>query len=174
MRNSIARIRGLGFILWQARHYAYHILVGLAWTWFLRESWHQFNSVWVYTAIVGSVIPDIDHFIYFVTWGRHDWYTRQIRKFIRDHQWRTVTKFIAIGHKKYQTSLATHNYYFMAALGVVGLVASINNWKAGVVFFGAMVLHYLFDVWDDLANLGRVNTNWRRLGKPKTAKVKAS
>lgn len=174
MRKSLARLQGLGFIIWQARHYAYHILVGLVWSWFLRETWKQFNTAWVYTAIIGSVIPDIDHFIYFLTYGRHDWYTRQIRKFIRDHEWRTVTKFVASGHK-YQTSLAAHNYYVMAFMGVVALVAFLYNWKSGVVFFGAMMLHYLFDVWDDVAMLGRVNPNWRRLGKPKSTRaVKAS
>jgi len=166
MRLNIARLRGLGFIVWQARHYAYHILVGLVWAWFLRESWHHFSTQWVIIAIVGSVIPDIDHFIYFLTYGRQDPYTKEIRKFLRDHEWRTVTKFIASGHK-YNTSLATHNYYFMAGLLLLAIVSVFFVWKSGVVFFGAMILHYLFDVWDDIAMLGRVNANWRRLGRPK-------
>lgn len=166
MYKSVARLKGLGFIIWQARHYAYHILVGLAWSWFLRETWKQFNSQWIVVALVGSVIPDVDHFIYFLTYGKHDLYTRQVRKFLRDHEWRTLTKFLATGHK-YQTSLATHNYYFMAVLALVSIGSFAYNWKVGVIFFGAMVLHYLFDVWDDIAMLGRVNPNWRRAWRPR-------
>lgn len=166
MKRSVARIRGLGFILWQARHYAYHIFVGLVWAWALREYWNEFNTRWITTAIIGSVIPDLDHLVYFLTYGRRDWYTKQIRAFLRDHEWRTLTKFVANGHK-YNTSLATHNYYFMVFLAVLSVGSFFYDWKVGVVFFGAMVLHYLFDVWDDIAMLGKVNSNWRRAWKPK-------
>ena len=166
MRRSVARLRGLGFILWQARHYAYHIMVGLVWAWALREYWQEFNVRWVWSAIAGSIIPDLDHIMYFFTYGRRDWYTKQIRNFLREHEWRTLTKFVATGHK-YNTSLATHNYYFMVFLAIIAIGSLVYDWKAGVVLFGAMVLHYLFDVWDDIAMLGKVNSNWRRVWKPK-------
>lgn len=166
MRYSVARLRGIGFILWQARHYAYHILVGLVWAWILREYWQEFSVRWITAAVIGSVIPDMDHLFYFLTYGKRDTYTKQIRKFLREHEWRTLTKFLATGHK-YNTSLATHNYYFMVFLTILSMGSFLYDWKVGVIFFGAMALHYLFDVWDDIAMFGRVNSNWRRVWRPR-------
>jgi len=161
MGRSIARIKGLGFILWQTRHEFYHMFVGLMWAWYLRELWSEFNLRWIAVSVFGSLVPDLDHVIYFMTYGKRDWYTNQVRTFLRNHQWRTVWKFVAIGHK-YNTSLATHNYFFMTGFLLVTGVAYVYDWKAGVILFGAIVGHYLFDVCDDIVMLGHVNANWRR------------
>jgi hypothetical protein len=166
MRRGIARLRGLGFILWQTRHEFYHVLVGLTWAWFLRELWHEFNVRWIGVAIIGSLLPDLDHFIYFLTYGKRDWYTKQVRTFLREHEWRTLWKFVASGHK-YNTSLATHNYFFMAFLVAIAILSFFYDFKTGVILFGAMFLHYLFDILDDIVALGYVNENWRRFWKPK-------
>jgi len=166
MRHYIARIRGVGFIFWQARHYLYHITLGLLWAWFLRERWNMFSMKWLWTAVAGSIIPDIDHMVYFLTYGKHDWYNQQIRKFLRTHQWRNLTVFMANGHK-YNTSLVSHNYFVMAFLFGLSVLSSFFDWEVGVVLFGAMLIHYLFDIFDDLVILGSVNPNWKRWGKPK-------
>ena len=42
------------------------------------------------------------------------------------------------------------------------------DWNAGVILFGAMLLHYLFDIADDIVTLGQINPNWKRWGKPRT------
>ena len=65
MRRSVARIKGLGFILWQTRHMVYHVMLGLLWAWFLRERWGEFNPKWIAMAVVGSLLPDLDHLNYF-------------------------------------------------------------------------------------------------------------
>lgn len=167
---STAKIRGLGFILWQTRHEFYHVLLGLVWAWCLRELWQEFSIRWVMWAIVGSLVPDIDHILYFTTYGKTDRYTRQIRGFLRNRQWRVLWKFIATGHK-YQTNLATHNVYFMLFLFVLSLSSLFYDWRTGLVLFGAMLIHYLFDILDDMLILGYVNPNWKRWGKPNGLKT---
>lgn len=166
MRKSFARIKGAGFILWQTRHEFYHVVTGLLFAWYLRELWRQFNTRWIALAVLGSLLPDLDHFVYFLTYGKKEWYSKQIRSFLRNHQWRTLWKFVATGHK-YNTDLMTHNYYFMAFLLLVSILSFFVNWKIGVILFGTMLLHYLFDILDDIVTLGYVNTNWKRWGKPK-------
>ena len=47
------------------------------------------------------------------------------------------------------------------------LLSSMVEWRVGIILFGAMVIHYIFDIADDLIILGRVNTSWRRWGRPK-------
>lgn len=166
MRRSLARIRGLGFILWQARHMGYHVLLGLVWAWFLRERWGEFNPKWVWTAIAGSVVPDVDHFNYFLGYGRHDSYTQQIWSHLKHREWRKLAYFIATGHKL-NTNLSYHNIYMVAVLILLSVVASFLDWQVGVILFGAMVSHYLFDIFDDIVQLGAINSNWKRWGGPR-------
>ena len=166
MRNAFVRVKGLGYILWQARHMAYHVMLGLLWAWYLRERWGSFNPIWIFTAAVGSVLPDIDHIFYFLGYGRHDSYTEKIFGFIRKHEWRNLFHFIAVGHKN-NTSLSYHNIYVMTLLAMTAGVASFIDWQVGVVLFGAMVSHYLFDIVDDMVQLGGINPNWKRWGRPK-------
>jgi hypothetical protein len=165
MRHPLARIRGIGFILWQARHMAYHVLIGLVWAWYLREQWGQFNALWVWTAAVGSVLPDVDHIYYFLGYGRKESYTQQVFSYIRNRQWRMLFYFMSTGHK-YNTNLTYHNIYVVAILIVSAAAASFLDWHIGVVLFGAMVSHYLFDMADDFVQLGTINPNWKRWGRP--------
>lgn len=164
MGKSVARIRGLGFVLWHARHEFYHILLGLLWAWFLRERWHEFNPRWIWLSLFASLLPDADHLLYFFMYGRRDQYSMMVKAFLRDRQWRTLTVFMEHGHKR-QTNLASHNYLFMLVLLALSLVSSLFAWRVGTILFGAMLIHYLFDIADDFLILGHLNPNWRRWGK---------
>lgn len=163
MRRSVARIKGLAFIIWHARHEFYHILIGLLWSWFLREQWNEFNPRWIWISVLASLLPDADHLYYFFTYGKFGQYALSVRTLLKKRQWRALTIFLENGHK-YQTNLSLHNYYFMAFLFVLSLISSVVDWEAGVILFGAMVLHYLFDILDDILILGSVNPNWKRWG----------
>lgn len=166
MRRTFARVRGLGFVLWQTRHMVYHVMLGLLWAWFLRERWGEFNPKWIWTAVVGSVLPDVDHLNYFFGYGKRDSYTQQIMSYLRNREWRNLFYFISTGHK-YNTSLSYHNIYVMVLLAAFAVSASFIDWQVGVVLFGAMVSHYLFDMADDIVQLGGINPNWKRWGRPK-------
>lgn len=161
MQRSVARLKGLGFIMWHARHEFYHVLLGLMWAWFLREIWQQFNVRWITVSVVGSLAPDLDHFFYFFVYGRKDMYAKQVKSFLKGREWRILTKFLETGHK-YQTDLATHNIYFVLFLFLLSFGSIFFDWKAGVVLFGAMLTHYLFDIFDDILTLGYINVNWKR------------
>lgn len=166
MRKSLFKIKGLGFIFWHARHEFYHVLLGVAWAWFLREQWREFNPRWIWFSIFGSLLPDADHFFYFLTYGRRESYTQEIKYLLKTRQWRNLTVFMENGHK-YNTNLSYHNYYFMAILLGVALLSSFYEWRVGVILFGAMLIHYLFDVGDDIIQLGAINPNWKRWGRGK-------
>ncbi len=166
MKLGFARIRGMGFILWQSRHMAYHVMLGLLWAWFLRELWGEFNPKWIWTAVIGSVLPDIDHFYYFFGYGRHDTYTQEIFSHVKRGEWRKLFYVMATGHKM-NTSLSYHNVYIIWILIGLSAVASVVDWRVGVVLFGAMVSHFLFDIADDLVQLGELNANWKRWGRPR-------
>lgn len=166
MRKSVARIRGLGFILWQARHNFYHILLGLVWAWFIREWFHELNAKWIFLAVFGSLLPDIDHVVYFLSYGKNDWYTVEIKKLLKSKEWRMLTMFMANGHKQ-NTNLASHNIYFMGLLLIFAILSFFFEWQSAVILFGAMIIHYGFDILDDVLLLGALNPNWKRWGREK-------
>ena len=101
--------------MWQSRHMAYHVMLGLLWAWFLRERWGEFNAIWIFTAVVGSILPDGEHLYYFVGYGRTDTYAKEIFLLIKNHHWRQLFHYIATGHK-HNTSLAYHNIYTVGIL----------------------------------------------------------
>src|SRR3989344_2923881 len=152
MHSAFVRVKWLGYILWQARHMAYHVMVGLLWAWYLRELWGEFNPRWIATAVIGSLLPDIDHINYFLGYGKKDSYTQQVFAYIRGREWRNLFHFIAVGHKN-NTSLSYHNIYMMGLLVLLSGAASLVDWQVGVVLFGAMVSHYVFDIADDIVQL---------------------
>jgi hypothetical protein len=162
MRRSLARIQGFGFIVWHARHMIYHMLIGLAWAWFLREKWNELNIKWVLVALFGSILPDFEHLVYFFTYGKKDQYTRNLLKILREHQWRVATVFVEKGHK-HNTKLRFHSMYIIALLFIFSSVCFFYDWNVWVVLFGAMIFHYIFDICDDLATIGHINPNWKRI-----------
>ncbi len=164
MRRLPPRIKGLGFILWHARHEFYHILLGLLWAWFLREWWHEFNLRWIWLSLFASLLPDVDHFFYFFTYGRKEMYAQQAKQLLKRKQWRELSMFMEQGHK-YNTNLATHNLYVMLLLLALAGMSSFIEWRVGVILFGAMIVHYVFDIFDDIFQLGYLNPNWKRWGR---------
>lgn len=167
MRKGLAKIRGAGYVLWHAKHELMHVLLGLSWAWFLREIWGEFNVKWVISAAVGSLLPDADHLLYFFTYGKKEPYTRKIWSMIKDRKWRSLTYFIEHGHK-HNTNLTYHNVYFMFFLFALCAISYFYDWRTSVVFVGAMLTHYLFDIVDDIIILGHLNPNWKRWGNGKT------
>ena len=161
------KARGIGFIFWQSRHMAYHVMLGLLWAWFLRELWGQFSFKWISLSVFGSLLPDADHVLYFTTHGKKDTYSQQVFAFLRNHEWRNLIVFMKNGHK-YNTNLSYHNVYFIGILLFFTVVSSYFDWQAGVILFGAMIGHFLFDIVDDVFVLGYINSSWRRWGNGKS------
>lgn len=166
MRRRFPRIRGLGFILWHGRHELIHILLGLMWAWFMRERLGELNWRWVGVAVFGSLLPDADHLVYFLIYGRRDAYSKRIRQLFRSREWRMLTVTLETNHKN-NVHLATHNLAVIGFLVLLVIVSYFFEWQTALVLVGAMVTHYLFDVVDDLLVLGSLNPNWKRLGRGK-------
>lgn len=172
MTRSLARIRGIGYVLWHARHMFYHVLLGLCWAFVLKELWGEFSIKYLFLAVFGSLVPDIEHVIYFFVYGRGDEYAHVVKEFLKAREWRALTTFIEQGHK-YNTNLSYHNVYFVVLLFILAIVCFVIDWDAWMIVLGAMVIHYLFDIVDDYRLLGYLNSNWRRWGREKHKKPRS-
>jgi hypothetical protein len=166
MRKGLVKVKGVGYVLWHARHELFHVLLGLAWAWFLREIWGELNIKWIVVAVAGSILPDADHLLYFFTYGKKDEYTKKVFSMIKGRHWRSLAYIIEHGHK-HNTNLTYHNVYFVMFLFTLCAVSYFYDWRTSVVLLGAMLTHYLFDIIDDIFVLGRINPNWKRWGKRK-------
>lgn len=132
--------------------------------WVVRDQFNIYSPTLLLIALFGSVFPDFEHFLFFFTYGRGDAYTKQIKAYIRDGDWRVMARFIEQGHK-YNTQLRLHNVYMILVCFFVTLLCFSVQYYVGAVFVGAMITHYLFDILDDLATIGKLNTNWFRFGR---------
>jgi hypothetical protein len=165
MNYGAAKMKGILYVAWHAKHMVFHVLIALLWAWVLRERWQEFNVSWIIIAVIGGLLPDIDHLIYFFTYGKNDPYTRSVMTFFKKGEWRVLTTYLEHEHK-HNTNLTFHNYYTAIALVVVSLLSSQYDWRTGVILFGSMVTHYAFDIIEDILLLGHVNPNWKRWGRP--------
>lgn len=163
-------VKKVGWVAWHLKHEMTHILIGVSLAWFLRELWGQFSAKQLYLAIAGSLLPDLDHFVFFFFYGRKDPYSLQVKRFLRQGQFANLALFMAEGHKE-NTNLWSHNIYNIALL-ILGIILCYQfDWKIGIVLLGSMVLHFVFDIVDDFVVLGTINPNWKRWGRPKSQKI---
>ena len=159
-------VKTVARITWYLKHETIHVLIGVAFAWFLREFWGEYSSKQLYLSIIGSLVPDLDHFIFFFFYGRKDPYSIQVKEFLRQGKISNLASFMAAGHKD-NTNLWSHNIYNIGFL-LLGVVFFYQlDWKMAVVLLGSMILHFVFDIIDDLVVLGTVNPNWKRWGRPR-------
>lgn len=166
----VGGVKKVGSIAWQLKHEMIHVLIGVSLAWFLRELWGEFSAKHLYLAIIGSLIPDLDHFIFFFFYGRKDPYSVQVKKFLRRGQFHSLASFLAEGHKE-NTNLWSHNIYNVGLLLAGIFIFYQLDWKVGIILFAAMALHFVFDIVDDFVVLGTINPNWKRWGRPKTGRI---
>lgn len=166
MRIRISRVKSIGFFLWHGRHELYHVVLGIFWIFILQRYWiiGDFKLLWV--SVIASLLPDADHILYLLTYGRKEQYAVSLKVFIRDRQWRNLWLFMEKGHKK-NTALATHNYLFTSLCLGATILSIIEKWETTTVLFGSMFFHYLFDIADDVMVLGKINDNWKRVRRIK-------
>ncbi len=153
--------------LWHAKHELFHIVLGFAWAWALGYVWNQSYALMFLLAGIGGVLPDIDHLIYFFTYGKHDAYSKNVFALAKKHEWKSLVEYIETGHKK-NTNLTFHNVYVTMFLMCCTIMLYWVDFRLSVVLLGAMVSHFIFDIIEDYMLLGALNSNWFRFGRPKS------
>lgn len=168
--HHLHRIKRVPYVLWYGKHELTHVLIGLLFAWFLRELWNEFSLKYGLFTIIGSLIIDLDHGFYLFFYGKHDQYALEAKKFLRQGQIGTLFKYFQDNHKN-NTSLATHNIYFIGFFALISIGAFWLDMRSSLAFFGAVVLHLLYDVLDDLWVKGYINENWKHLRRRKRPMV---
>jgi hypothetical protein len=108
---------------------------------------------------IGSLLPDLDHFLFAYFYGRETAYARMFRKYLRKGEIGKWARFCQLNHKKNQ-ALYGHNLLTMGFSFFLGWVFFDGENFAWLVFWLSFGFHFSYDALEDLVFLGRLNDNW--------------
>ena len=84
-------------------------------------------------AIIGSLFPDLDHILYFFTYGRDASYSKIVRQLLKSGNIVGVIRYCAVHHKEL-TGLYSHNLFSIITCFILGLILfSLHYWWWGVL-----------------------------------------
>ena len=141
-------------------HHLFHaffgITIGLGYAYFFAPSY------WFVYSLVGaaaSILPDLEHFFYFFWFGRNDSYAQDVKKHLMRKEFCLAVKYCANNHKTLN-GLPLHNIFTPVVLLLFAIPAHQNHLPVLAVICLSLASHYLYDIFEDLVLLGRVNSNW--------------
>ncbi len=153
MRKKITRIS-------EDYHHIIHWLVGV----FVGVTVYHlipdlsFTKV-LFSASLGAILPDLDHFVFFYLYGRQTDYARLARKYISNGQLKKFIKFAKTNHKK-NFSVYSHNIFTIIALLLISLSLKSTEHFYITVFLLSCAFHYTLDIVEDIFYFGKINPNW--------------
>jgi hypothetical protein len=112
--------------------------------------------VLVAVAVVGAFFPDLDHLLFYFTYGRHTHYATKARTLLLRGQWQQYLDFVLTNHKSNHFILS-HNLATPVICYGISTISTSPLWQ---VFFLSCTLHFYFDIAEDFLALGRLNPNW--------------
>jgi len=119
------------------------------------------TNLWVLIliGIFGNLIPDIDHVIYFFTYGKKSEYSEIIGELLSKRQISEIRKYIKRNHK-YLTGLYSHTLISP----IVTSLLSYYFFTRGEVYLLTLTLsisaHFIYDILEDFLFFGKLNKNW--------------
>jgi membrane-bound metal-dependent hydrolase YbcI (DUF457 family) len=156
------RTRTTATFLWNSAHEITHLILGFLFYYFIVLSFFpemKSDKSILFLSLLGSLLPDVDHFFYFFLYGRKKEYTVLLKSVLHEEGWREVAKFFRKNHKE-QTGLVSHNLLTVATLGIVTYFSFTDHRVMTFTLLGAMMTHFLMDILDDWIYLGGLNPNW--------------
>ena len=142
-------------------HMLVHVFLGLLCAYIVMHTFPNANGwriIWI--AILGSVIPDVDHLLFMFIYGRKSEYAKIIRAFVKNKEFRKALSFMKDNHKT-NTGLYSHNILALIISIYLAWYLGDSRDRAGFyVFFMSWSVQYVFDMFEDLIFLRRFNPNW--------------
>ncbi|HEX8924013.1 MAG TPA: hypothetical protein VF828_04750 [Patescibacteria group bacterium] len=141
-------------------HMLIHLLFGLsAFGLSLSLFPHQSVPVSISLSLMASLVPDLDHFLFYFTYGSKTDYARRVKGYLKKGQFGQYVAFCKANHKN-NTTILSHNIGFY----IISLLLSAVFFSFGHLYLGTFFLswsyHYMFDMCEDMLFFGRLNPNW--------------
>ena len=157
MRRAVRYLRKKS----EAYHMLIHVLLGIICAFVTKSFFPQSQlSFLILYGVLGNLLPDVDHFLFFLLYGRHTEYSKSVKSLFRKKQFRRLWKFISINHKA-QTGLYSHNIISIILAGLAfWYFEAIRDRPSLTAFFLSWTTHYIFDIFEDLLFFKTLNPNW--------------
>jgi len=140
-------------------HMVIHVALSVIVIYLYGLSGINFGFQEIIILIIMSVLPDMEHLVFFSTYGRKNPYTIQALEIFKREGFLSVCRFLAGNHKTL-TSLYFHNIVTPLFFTFV----SVYSFYLGAFLLSAagavLASHYLFDVCEDILMSGKLNPNW--------------
>jgi len=111
---------------------------------------------------IAPLIPDLEHFVFFFTYGRKSNYTQNLLRQLKvDGIVKGFWVYCAKNHKN-QNSLYLHDGLIPVLFLIIGLVLldKDKTYQSALIF--SLAFHYIYDIFEDYLMLGGLNNNWKR------------
>ena len=144
----------------QTYHIFIHLLFGLLCAVTISKYFADKNiSILIIFSLFGSMVPDIDHVVYYFTYGKDSEYSRIIKMFVKERDFKDIKQFLRDNHK-YLTGLYSHTLISPAvSIFLTYLFFQKQSIYFATLFFSISV-HFIYDILEDLLFFGKLNPNW--------------
>ena len=109
--------------------------------------------------IAGNTLPDLDHVIYFLTYGKKTEYSTMVKSLISAKQISELRKFLRQNHK-YLTELYSHTLLSPIVTSLLSFIFYKKNSPYLLTLFLSISTHFIYDIIEDLLFFGKLNRNW--------------
>lgn len=144
----------------QTYHILIHILLGLICALIISREFQGENLfLLLICGFLGNTLPDLDHVIYYLTYGKDSEYSQIIKLFIKERDFKEVKDFLRENHK-YLTGLYSHTILSPLIIGFLTYFFYTKNKIYLATLFLSITVHFSYDILEDLLFFKRLNPNW--------------
>jgi len=142
-------------------HPLVHVLLGLACAFTVIHFIPGANILkLIAVGVLGNLIPDVDHLLYFFLYGRKSEYAKIFKSHLKLREFRMALRFIKDNHKN-NTGVYSHNILsLMLSIFLAWYLGESRDRAGFYVFFMSWSTHYIFDMFEDVLFFKKLNTNW--------------
>jgi len=144
----------------QAYHVIIHILFGVLCALVVSKHFENENLfLLILSGFLGNTLPDVDHIIYYFTYGRDSEYSQIIKLFIKERHFREIKNFLRDNHK-FLTGLYSHTLLSPILSTFLTYFFFNRNHIYIATFFLSVTVHFFYDIFEDLLFFKKLNPNW--------------
>lgn len=144
-------------------HMVFHVMFGIICGYFVHDLFPDSNlRNLIFWGVWGSLLPDIDHFVYFYFYGKHTEYSKVVRQYIKDKKIWDLFNFWKFNHKKSNgPRLYSHNILFVIlTLYLFNYFVQVKDMPTFSVLALSIFTHLIFDMGEDILFMKKLNPNW--------------
>lgn len=138
------------------RHTLLHLLFGLLFYFVFVQITHDYSLQYFFWILIGSYLIDLDHIAHHYVYCREHYTAIQFRRTKKEKGLVKAIHESGLSHKD-RDRLLFHNMYFFCVMALVFFVSAVLQLLILTAATGAIVMHMLFDIIDDLAVLGHLD-----------------